>query len=124
MKSNQTIVLIDDNPVFLRHAQRFLSQQPGFAVVAVAKTGQEGLRSVQAVRPDVVLLDISLPDQSGLDLIPAVKEAAPESGVIVVTMQDAAQYRDNALRRGADGFVAKAHMAEDLVREIQRVTAS
>ena len=122
MKAEHTIVLIDDNPTFLRHARRFLAQHRELTVLDAAKEPQAGLRQVKTLQPDVVLVDISLPSQSGLDLIPALKSAAPDARVIVVTMQDAAQYQEQAFRRGADGFVPKADMAEALIEEIKRVT--
>jgi DNA-binding NarL/FixJ family response regulator len=99
-------VLADDNPGFLEAARRFLATQP-VEVVGAARTGVETLRLLEALAPDLLLLDLEMPELDGLAVLRLVKARPAAPRVIVVTLHDHEQYRAAAAVAGADGFVAK-----------------
>jgi DNA-binding NarL/FixJ family response regulator len=99
-------VLADDNPGFLAAARRFLATQP-VEVVGAARTGLETLRLLAALAPDLLLLDLEMPELDGLAVLRLVKARPDAPRVIVVTLHDDEQYRIAAAAAGADGFVAK-----------------
>ena len=117
-----SILLVDDNSAFLRMATRFLQEHCGnmVVVVGVAGGGEEALVKAQDLRPEVVLLDLAMPDLPGLEVIPRLRAALPEVGIVVLTLLDVAAYRQAALEAGADGFVSKATLGADLLPAIQQ----
>jgi DNA-binding NarL/FixJ family response regulator len=118
MTTSLSLLLIDDNPVFLRHVTRFVERDDALHVAGRAETVQTGLRTADQLQPDVILLDLSLPDGNGLDAIADLREAAPHARIVVLTMQDATVYRERARAEGADAFVAKRDLVTDLIDAI------
>ena len=118
-----SILLVDDNPVFLETVERFINEhgRPEMDVVAHAGGGYEALTSAKALRPQVVLVDLVMPDLPGLVLIPRLRKMLPDTGLIVLSMMDTEGYRVAASASGADGFVSKSEIFSDLVPAIQRV---
>lgn len=114
-----SLLIVDDNHTFLGAAIRFL-QEEGIHVEA-ALSAEEGLACAQTMRPQVILLDLAMPRLSGLEVIPLLRKALPEAGIIVLTLLDSNGYRESALAAGADAFVSKATLATDLLPTIQRV---
>jgi len=115
-----SILLVDDNPVFLRIATRFLQQQAEVVTVGVASRGEEALGQIQDLRPQVVLLDLSLPGLSGLEVIPLLRIKLPKVKIIALTLLDADGYRQAALAAGADDFVSKTTLNIHLLPAIRR----
>jgi DNA-binding NarL/FixJ family response regulator len=107
-------VLADDNPGFLEAARRFLATQP-VQVVGTARTGLETLRVLEALKPDLLLLDLEMPELNGLAILRRVKARPDPPRVVVVTLHDDEQYRAEAAAAGADGFVAKREFTTALV---------
>lgn len=118
-----TVLLVDDHQLFLRLATRFLQEQaaPEIRVVGLARTGHEALSQAQALQPQTILLDLAMPDLSGLKVIPRLRAAVPRVTIIIVTNRQAAGYRQAALAAGADDFVTKASLTTDLLPAIRRL---
>jgi CheY-like chemotaxis protein len=116
-----SVLLVDDNPTFLRVAARFLQAHEGVNVVGTANGGQEALAKAQDLRPQVILLDLAMPDLPGLQAIPRLRELLPQTGIIALTLLDTSGYRQAALSAGADDFIPKAALNTDLLPAIQRV---
>lgn len=116
-----SVLLVDDNPNFLRIAQRFLQTQDDLMVVGVARGGRQAVVQAVGLRPQVILLDLAMPDLPGLEAIPLLRAELPELGIIVVTLLDGDAYREAALAAGADDFVPKMTMNTDLPPAIRRV---
>jgi len=116
-----SVLLVDDNDTFRHIATRFLQQLGGVSVVGTAAGGMEALERVQNLRPQVILLDLAMPDLPGLEAIPRLRAALPEAGIIVLTMLDTIGYRQAALAAGADDFVPKVTMSTSLLGAIRRV---
>ncbi|WP_375400488.1 response regulator [uncultured Amnibacterium sp.] len=115
-----TVVLIDDHPVF-RHGLAALLTEDGARVVGSAGSATEGLALVQRHRPDVVVMDLHLPDRSGVEATRQVLVAAPESRVLVLTMDSADATVVAALRAGARGYLLKEAAAETIGAAIRTV---
>lgn len=116
-----TVLLVDDNSVFLKHLARFLADVPFLEVIGEARSGDDALTRIDALEPDLVLLDLSMPAGSGFDILPQIKTRAPQARVIVVTMSHSPHHRERASRLGADGFVPKDRLFDDLLPEIRRL---
>ena len=110
----RSVLLIDDDTTFLRHAERFLRRDQTLRVVGTASSAEEGVALARALQPDVVLLDLSMPEVDGFAALPDLREAAPYASVVALTMLDDARYRERALSRGADEFVPKNRLVEEL----------
>ncbi len=100
-------LLVDDSPDFLRSAARTVGRQPDVAVVGTACTGGEGLAQAERLHPQVVFLDVAMPDMNGLDATRSLKRWPSPPYVVILTLSDIPEYRDAATRAGADAFVAK-----------------
>jgi two-component system, NarL family, response regulator NreC len=114
-------VALADDHVLVRQGIRALLEGAGMQVVGEAADGNEVLRVAQRERPDVVVLDISMPNFNGLAAAERLGRACPESRVVILTRHDEQQYVTEALRSGVRGYVLKQQAATDLVRAIREV---
>jgi DNA-binding NarL/FixJ family response regulator len=114
------LLLADDHAV-VRHGLRVLLEREGFQVAAEACDGQEALRLAAEARPDIAILDISMPLLNGLDAARELKKSAQAMKVILLTRHDEPQYVTEGLRAGVKGYVLKNQAATDLVAAIQQV---
>ncbi len=115
-------VLIADDHAILRDGLKALLQSaPDMEVVGEAATGEEALRLVHELRPHVVLMDISMPDMTGLEATEVIKRMYPEIKVIALTVHEHETYLRRMLQVGADGYVVKRAAADELVRAIRTV---
>jgi DNA-binding NarL/FixJ family response regulator len=117
------VLLVDDHLLFRSALRARLEQEDDIAVVADAGTGDEAVRKAHAVQPDVVLLDLVLPERSGHDLIPEVLDAAPKTRVLVVSSQTQPSSVRRAISAGASGYVPKRASDAHLIEAIRRVAA-
>ena len=115
-----TVVLVDDHPVF-RHGLDALLREDGAVVLGTAGTAAEGLALVQRHRPEVAVLDLHLPDSSGIELTRQVLAVAPQTRVLVLTMDSADATVVAALRAGARGYLRKEAAAESIGAAIRTV---
>ena len=118
-----SVLLVDDSPTFLRAATLLLHFECGNEVVVLgtAADGKEAHQRIEELHPQVVLLDLCMPEFSGLELIPQIKSLHPEVRIIVVTLMDAPFYKEAALAAGADDFVSKSRLEADLAGAVRRV---
>jgi DNA-binding NarL/FixJ family response regulator len=109
----QTVLIVDDHAGF-RHAARVLLEADGFDVIGESATGTEGLADVARLRPQVVLLDLGLPDLDGIEVAGRLK-AWPGGGpaVVLTSSRDASDYPPRFDDCGARGFIAKAELSGD-----------
>ncbi len=111
--------MADDHPGILRALWRTLDES--CEIVGQVSSGGQVLEAVQRLAPQILVLDLSMPEASGLDLCPQIREARPDTKIIVLTAFDDADMRAEALRRGASALVLKNLLAVDLVTCIQQV---
>ena len=101
------VLLVDDHPLVREWLKTLIDQQPDLAVCGQAATAAEAMQAVAASKPEVAIVDISLKDSSGIDLIINLKTGSPQTAVIVLSMHDEAHYVQRALRAGAQGYILK-----------------
>ncbi len=102
------IFLVDDSPEFLRSAQHFLACDQDIQIVGYAPSGLAAVDQVAQLQPDVVLIDMMMPQMNGLEATRRIKQQTESPYVIVLTQDDTDDYRAAAMAAGADGLVAKA----------------
>jgi DNA-binding NarL/FixJ family response regulator len=115
-----TLVLVDDHPLVLDGLEQLLSSGPEFHVIARCTTAAEGLHAVQSLRPDVLVLDLSLPDESGLHVLRTLDSTRPPAVVVLTASHDEEELLA-AVRLGARGVVLKAmapRVLEDCIRTV------
>lgn len=115
------VFITDDHALVREGIKRFLADQEGIVVIGEADCAEDMLVEAEAAAWDVLLLDLTLPDLSGLEALKRVKKIRPRMKVVIVTMQDEDQVALRILKGGADGYVTKGHPPEDIVTAIRRV---
>jgi DNA-binding NarL/FixJ family response regulator len=108
------VVMIEDYEDLRSLLQRFLQRSGAFEVVGSYATGAEGMAAVRRLVPDLILLDISLPDMSGLDAIDTLREAAPDARIVILTGAGSESGRERALAAGADAYIEKVKGGDEL----------
>ena len=115
------IVLVDDHFLMVSGLKMIIAGQESLQVIGTANDAASALEAVKAKKPDVVVLDISLPKTNGLDLIAGLKDASPESKILILTMYEDRQYVQRALDNGALGYLPKKAVEHDLIYAIKTV---
>lgn len=100
---------------------RLLNQEPDLLVCGQAHTAHEALRAIAAMKPDVVIVDITLPDGNGIDLIKDMKRRSLQSRILVLSMHDESLYAERALRAGAKGYIMKQEASKEVLKAIHRI---
>lgn len=121
--NNIKLMLVDDHDVVRTGLRSFLETQPGFEVVAEAKNGLQALEKAREAQPDIVLMDITMPDMDGIEATLQLKQLYPECQVLVLTVHADKQYFMKMLSVGASGYLTKQSAADELVAAIQAVAA-
>ena len=111
------VVIVDDHCDFRRVIYEFLSRLPNVSVVGEAADGDEAIKHVESLQPDVVLMDIAMPNKTGLDTTRFIKERWPAIRVMIATMHDNPIYRLQAFEAKADAFILKTSLKPALERE-------
>ncbi|HEY1050650.1 MAG TPA: response regulator transcription factor [Prosthecobacter sp.] len=115
------IVLIDDHPIMRRGLAVLIRAEKGLDVCGEAGSAREGLEVIEKLKPDLAVIDLTLPDKNGLELVKDVRAAFPATQCVVLSMHDEAMYGERALRAGARGYVMKEAAADHLVTAIHKV---
>lgn len=117
------VVLVEDHEVVRQGLRLLLDEQDDMEVVAEARTMDDAVRCVRGHQPDVIVLDLNLPDGIALDRLPDLRDASPSTSVVVLTMQESPTFARRALAAGAVGYVLKEAAGSDLVDAIHAVVA-
>lgn len=118
-----TILLADDHPIFLEGLTSFLSKFAEFSVEATTQDGEQALRLLQAKPFDLIILDINLPNRSGLDLLLDIQRLPQKPAVLMLSMHSESDILEVAIRRGADAYLNKNSSLEELYLAIEEVSS-
>lgn len=119
--ARHSILVVDDHSIVRHGLTLLLQREPDLAVCGEAGSYDEALAAAATLRPDIVLVDLTLKDRSGLDLIRELSARQPGVRCLVLSMHDEAEYADRALRAGARGYVMKEDADEVVVQAIRHV---
>lgn len=114
------ILVVDDHPIVRLGIRQMIASEPRFTICGEAGSAAAALQLVKT-KPDLAIVDLSLEDGSGLDLIRSLLEAAPDIRVLVLSMHDEALFAERALRAGAHGYIMKQEAIDGLVHAIDEV---
>jgi two-component system response regulator DegU len=114
-----TLLIVDDNPVFREFARRML-EAAGFRVIGTAADGASAIERARQLKPDVVLLDIVLPDSTGFEVCDALRQVAPAIAVVLTSSRDVATYRRRLESSTARGFVPKDRLSAGTISAVLR----
>ena len=117
------LMLVDDHDVVRAGLKSFLQTQEDFEVVAEASNGEEAIKQALAVRPDVILMDITMPTMDGMQATHQLRVLCPECFVLALTVHDDKQYFMQMLAEGASGYITKHAAADDLVAAIHTIAS-
>ncbi len=119
--SKKQIYLVDDHPIVRQGLIKLIEQEDGLEVCGEAGSVTAALEAIKASGPDVVLVDISLEESNGLELIKAIDDLGLQIPMLVLSMHDEALYAEHALRSGASGYVMKQAASNTLIHAIEKV---
>lgn len=115
------IIIADDHPIFREGLIKIISGEPELEIVAHTGDGSEALKLIRAERPNLAILDVSMPNQSGLDVVKTLKSEGIDTEFIILTMYKEEAYFNEALDLGVKGYVLKENATSDLIACIQTV---
>ena len=122
-RKRHRILVVDDHPMVSRAMGQLIEDEPGLEVCGYAADAKEALRLIGETKPDLCVVDISLKDSNGLELIKDIKARYPEVKMLVSSAHDESLYAERVLRAGATGFINKGEATERLVQGIRDVLA-
>ena len=115
------VVLADDHPIVREGLSALLSSVPGIEVVGTVATGREAVRAAVTLKPDVLVMDIQMPDLDGVAATREIRRAAPEVGILMLTMFDDTESVQAAIRAGAAGYILKGATQQQVIRAIHTI---
>ncbi|CAM8374656.1 CitB Response regulator containing a CheY-like receiver domain and an HTH DNA-binding domain [Candidatus Methylopumilus planktonicus] len=122
MAKKTTIVLVDDHAVVRAGVRRLLEQEPLFEVIGEAESGEKAYQILAELKPDVMVMDLSMPGMGGLEAIRRILMRYETAKILVLSMHEDLSFANQALKLGAKGYLTKNTLADDLVKSIETVT--
>jgi two-component system invasion response regulator UvrY len=117
------VIIVDDHPVVRRGLKQIIAAEQGMQVVGEAENAQEAIRVIRRTVCDAVVLDITLPDGSGLDVLGRLKSENPTLPVLIMSIHDEELYALRVLKTGASGYLMKNSIPEELVKAIRKISS-
>lgn len=122
MVRSKSILIVDDHPLFREGLKAIIGRDNRFEVVGEAGNGRDGLRMARKLKPDLILVDISLPDQSGIELTWQLRSLLADTRIMIVSMHSKIDYIAKAFQAGATGYVVKESASERLIKGLEYVS--
>jgi DNA-binding NarL/FixJ family response regulator len=122
-RSKKRILIVDDHPMMRQGLAQLINSEPDLEVCAEADTAAQALHLVGTSKADLIIVDISLPDKNGLELIKDIRALFPELLILVVSMHDESLYAERVLRAGARGYLMKQEGGKKLMEAIRQILA-
>ncbi len=120
-ESVKSVVLVDDHPIMRHGLAQLIRGEAGLEVCGETGSAREGLEVVGRLKPDLAIIDLTLPDKNGLELVKDIRAAHPATQCLVLSMHDETLYGERSLRAGARGYVMKEEAADHLIAAIQKI---
>jgi DNA-binding NarL/FixJ family response regulator len=117
------LLLVDDHPIMRHGLAQLIRAEPGLEVSGEAGSAREGLELAGRLKPDLVVIDLTLPDKNGLELLKDIQALHPGTLCLVLSMHDETMYGERALRAGARGYIMKETAADHLIGAARKVLA-
>jgi DNA-binding NarL/FixJ family response regulator len=116
-------MIVDDHPLFRKGLEQLINSHDGLAICGEAPNAREAMDVVRKIRPDLMIVDLSLPGVHGLELIKNIRAEFPKLLILVLSMHDESLYALRALRAGAQGYVMKQEALENVIHALREVFA-
>jgi two-component system invasion response regulator UvrY len=116
------LLVADDHPVVREGIKKIFENEPSFQITEEARTGQEVLNKIRKTEVDIVLLDITMPGKSWLEVLKELRRDYPDVGVLIVSMHSEDEYVLRALRAGASGYLVKESVMTELVEAVRKIS--
>lgn len=120
-ESVKRLLLVDDHPIMRHGLAQLIRAEPGLDVCGEAGSAREGLELAGRLKPDLVVIDLTLPDKNGLELLKDIQAQHPGTLCLVLSMHDETMYGERALRAGARGYIMKEAAADHLISAARKV---
>src|ERR1700752_1910123 len=118
------IVIADDHEIFRRGLRSLLESHSDWQVCGEAGNGREAIEKVRELKPDVVVLDVTMPQVNGLEAAREIRRIVPESKVVILSQHEPALMRQSALAAGAGAYVTKSEVSRELMNAIEEIVSS
>lgn len=115
------VLIVDDHPVFRAGLTVLVNIEPDLTVCGEAHDAAQAMNAIESLGPDLVLLDMSLPGKSGLDLLKDIRATHPQAPVLIISMHDEALYAERVIRAGGRGYIMKQEGPEKVIRAVRKV---
>lgn len=120
-KRGVSILLVDDHPVIREGLKQLIHQERAFCICGEAESASQALEAVAAQKPDLAIIDISLKNSNGIELIKTLRIQYPKLLILIFSMYDESLYAERALRAGAQGYLMKQEVAENILKAIHQI---
>jgi DNA-binding NarL/FixJ family response regulator len=119
--AKRTVVIVDDHPIVREGMTLLINREPDLAVCADAEESNAAMEAIDNLRPDLAIVDISLPGRDGLELLKMIRAKNPQMPVLILSMHGEITYAERALRAGASGYIMKQEATEKVLVAIRRI---
>jgi DNA-binding NarL/FixJ family response regulator len=119
--AQRSVLLVEDHPLMVEAVKLALGRSADFEILGITDSGREAVALATRLQPDLVLLDLALPQVDGLEVLRSLRRSGSDTAVIIFSAHDDAQLVDNALREGAAGFISKRINADDLPAALRQI---
>lgn len=123
MSETIQLFVVDDHPIFIEGITGLLKDTPGFVIAGTAHNGKELLEKLRSQQPDIILLDINMPEMDGIEATKEIKKLYPDIKIIMLTMFNDIRFIKEVLEIGAKGYILKNIGREDLIKAIHTVAS-
>ena len=120
-KNKARIIIVDDHPIVREGLKNLINHEKDLIVCQQVENARQAMKAISKLKPDMVIVDISLKEENGLELIKDIRSQYPSMPILALSMHDESLYAERALRAGARGYIMKQQAVENIVKAIHRV---